>query len=207
MIANGNILYRRDVEECLRETGCDGVMVAESNLYNPALFCHEEAYRQALESLDDSIHPDFLARLSLEEYPLLLEHFPAHLMALIYARHCVQLVRSGVAPHGQGIEMSAVRGHIFKILRRPMLMFPHYRPALGKCRNVDEVEALVRQMSAFLERDILERTANDDPEAGWHLLRVPDLHTHTEDKVEVPGGFRRIPFWCMQPYVRPHQSS
>lgn len=54
VIANGNLIYYENIQECFEFTGADGVMIAEPHLYNPCIFCKKPL--NALEIYDEFLN-------------------------------------------------------------------------------------------------------------------------------------------------------
>ena len=137
VFANGNILYHSDIERCLRETGADAVMSAEGQLYNPALFArareHEEADGKGKTmSFDEGLH--------LPHADLALEYLDI-----------VQDLETRTA-------LSAVKGHLFKIMRPALAREPDLREKLSKISGPDGIVRYVevaREMQSRMEVRVL----------------------------------------------------
>lgn len=111
VFANGNILYHSDIDRCLEATGADAVMSAEGNLYNPTLFAPNPP---GLASYDSGLH------------------LPHADLALEYLR-IVKELKTKTSP-------SAVKGHLFKLMRPGLGRELDLRDKLGKIQGSDPVD-------------------------------------------------------------------
>ncbi|KAF8639356.1 hypothetical protein AX17_001545 [Amanita inopinata Kibby_2008] len=193
VFANGNILFQSDIAACLAATGADGIMSAEGQLYNVALFAGLER---------DS------GRLSLpvstpgtDEYTsdtsILLRH-PRHAdLALEYLDVVKRLKTAST--------VSGVKGHLFKIMRPALVREVDLRERLGRAKvnprsiegmdgdeikweGWDEYEDIVREMKTRMDHDAAAAAA----------VPLKDLIS-----IDPKTGLDLYPHWLAQPYFRP----
>ena len=125
VFANGNILYHSDIDRCLEATGADAVMSAEGNLYNPTLFAPN---RPGLIAYDSGLH--------LPHADLAFEY--------------LQIVKELKTK----TSLSAVKGHLFKLMRPGLARELVLRERLGKIKGdnpVDEYLEVVREMKRRMD--------------------------------------------------------
>lgn len=132
VFANGNILYHSDIERCLAETGADAVMSAEGQLYNPALF----------------MSPNM--RVGSGTAPRTRYEFDTgrHVPHVDLALEYLEIVQGLKTP----TSLSAVKGHLFKLLRPALSRETDLRDGLSHIRGPRSLERYVDVVREMKER-------------------------------------------------------
>ena len=143
VVANGNILFYGDIARCLEATGADAVMSAEGNLYNPAIFMSSP-----------SSPPASAGSISAAAAECLTGHHPRNTALALEYLEIVKGQKTATTP-------SAVKGHLFKLLRPALSIHTDLRERLGRVRvEKGEVgrtgawaryEEIVQELDARLE--------------------------------------------------------
>ncbi|KAF8630588.1 hypothetical protein AX15_002836 [Amanita polypyramis BW_CC] len=188
VFANGNILFQSDINACLAVTGADGIMSAEGQLYNVALF-HGLA-------TDGGRRDSPSSEGYISDSSILLRH-PHHADLALEYLDIVKRLKT-VTP------VSGVKGHLFKIMRPALVREVDLRERLGKAkvnpkrmeRGDGEVqwegwemyEEIVEEMKMRMERDA----------AVMRDSSLKDLVA-----LDPKTGMELFPHWLAQPYFRP----
>jgi tRNA-dihydrouridine synthase 1 len=189
IIANGNLLYPEDIQACLHYTQCDGVMSAEGNLYNPAIFYN------ALSNEEKSVR-----------------NIVAHPKIIDVVRDYMSVLNTLENQYAIPPDFGMIRGHLFK-LYKPCLNLPDfliYREKLGTFRTMSELQQLVSSIHALLTRDESSCTQENgviqNSEKKQKLDVKEDCHSNANSDntlVCMMNAPKEIPHWRCQPYIRP----
>ncbi|GAA5829486.1 hypothetical protein JCM3766R1_001119 [Sporobolomyces carnicolor] len=199
VLANGGVPGSQEVEPCLEETGANGLMSAEGNLYNPMLFNPANS-RQGREYLSN-LSPEM--RKAIEDCDAQLEgswdmaqaaYAPASYLAAQYLAIVLTI------PNGTQTAPSAIKAHLYKMFRSVWAEGRHLemREKLGKAgqrgleyrEKVQEYVKWVDEFTALLKSDLEVSLL---PEGSFRPLSQHDVDTLYSGK---------IPYSHCQPYLR-----
>lgn len=128
VIANGNMIYKKNIDSCYECTKCDGVMIAEPHLYNPCIFNEYQLSSLAIFEMYLNI---------IKEIKILLKD------------------ETNKKSEGYHIPLCSIKSHAFKIFNTLFKTRPELRMLLNKCKCFNDYEDFGRNVKLLVDDKII----------------------------------------------------